>query len=360
MEVERFDEAIEDLSRAIAFEPENAELYVERGRAYRSAENVASALRDFTRAIEIDPRNARALASRGLALAKVDAFEEAEAEFAKALEIDPRSVEAFAYRAWAYKQTGQPELGLKEIEKALRIDAQKADVFWAKGEVEQALGRTDGAVTSFRKALSLRPAHREARAALQQMNVPPDPRDELPAAAISGWRVVAENGRYAAYLEGKQKVRVPLEMVGAGEPRLLDWELRDSPLKGIGLLRYYAGMAEGRNGPEPTEQVAIVDLAANRIISLQLDTQGDKKSTWTWNEGTVTIDNIDGVTDVFVLREIRPREVVERRPVEDRGNYGGPAWAPWNQSWGQPSNQARSRQGRKKPPKTIFDLLFGG
>lgn len=357
MDVERFDDAIEDLSRAIAFEPENAALYVERGQAYRHAENVASALRDFTRALELEPQNARALAGRGLALAKVDAFEEAEAEFAKALEFDPRSVEAFAYRAWAYKQTGQPELGLKEIEKALRIDDQNADVFWVKGEIEQALGRTDPAIASFRKALSLKPAHREAGAALQQMNVPPDPKSELPGATINGWRVVAENGRYAAYLEGKQKIRVPLEMAGAGEPRLLDWELKDGPLKGIGLLRYFAGMAEGRSGPERVEQVAIVDLGANRVISLQLDAQGDKKSTWVWNEGTVTIESLDGATDVFTLREVRPREVVERRPVESRG-YEGPSWAPWNQNWGQPPSRGQ-QQRRTKPPKTIFDFLFG-
>ncbi len=361
IEVGRSGEAIEDLSRAIAFEPENAELYVERGHAYRFGDNVASALRDFTRALELDPQNARALAGRGLALAKVDAFEEAEAELAKALEIDPRSVEAFAYRAWAYKQTGQPELGLREVEKALRIDAENADVHWAKGEVEQALGRTDAAIASFRKAVSLRPAHREAGAALQQMDVPADTRGEVRAAAIDGWRVVAQNGRYAALLDGKSKLRVPIEMAGEGEPRLLSWELKDGPLKGIGLLRYYAGLAEGRSGPESVEQVAIIDLPANRVVSLQLDAQGDRRSTWTWNEGTVTIESIDGVTDVITLRDVRPREVVaERRPVEDRSSFGGPSWAPWNQNWGQPSNAPRGQQQRRqKQPKTIFDLLFG-
>lgn len=359
MAVDRIEEAIEDLSRAIAFEPDSAELYIERGHAYRFTDN-AAALRDFTKAIELDGQNARALAGRGLSLAKAEAYEEAEAEFAKALEIDPRCLEAYAYRAWAYKQAGQPEIGIKEIEKALRTDVQNADVYWAKGEVEQALGRTEAAIASFRKALALMPSHRDASAALQQMDVPPDTKNELPAAGIPGWRVVAENGRYAAYLEGKSKLRVPLEMAGAGEPRLLQWELKDGALKGIGLLRYRAGTAQGQDGPEPIEQVAIVDVPASRVISLQLHRQGDRESTWTWNEGTVTVESIDGVTDLIVLRDQRRREVAERRPVEDRNALGGPSWAPWNQIMGPPTQVHRGQpQRRARPPKTIFDLLFG-
>ncbi|MCL4767282.1 MAG: tetratricopeptide repeat protein [Hyphomicrobiaceae bacterium] len=359
MELERFEEAIEDLSRAIAFEPDNAEMHVERGHAYRFADNAAAAIRDFTRALEIDPRSSRALASRGLALGRVEAYEEAEADLAKAIEIDPRSVEAFAYRAWLYKQTGQPELGLREVEKALRIRADDADVQWAKGEVELALGRTDDAIASFRKALSLKPAHRDARAALQHMAVAPDATGEIDAAAIAGWRVVSRNGRYIALLEENPNLRVPLEMAGEGEPRLIDWELKDGPLKGIGLLRYQAGVAEGRSGPEPVEQVAIVDLAASRVVSLQLHRQGEKFSNWIWNEGTVTIESIDGLTDVIELRA-KPREVAQRRPVNDRGDFGGPSWAPWNQGWEQPAYAQRGQQQRRrKPPKTLFDLLFG-
>lgn len=360
IEVGQFEDAIEDLSRAIAFEPENAELYIARGEAYRFADNTASAIRDFARALELDPQNARALADRGLALTKTAAFEEAEADLASAIEIDPRLAEAYAYRAWLYKQTEQPELGLSEVQKAMRIAAGNADVLWAKGEVEHALGRTDDAIASFRSALLLMPAHTEARVALQQMGVASDSQVDIPGAAIDGWRVVSENGRYAAYLEGRSKVRVPLEMAGEGEPRLLDWEVKDGVLKGIGLLRYSAGVVQGQTGAEPIEQIAIVDVPAGRVVSLQLNRQGDKESTWTWNEGTVSIESIDGVTDVLVLRDGTSRDVVaQRRPVaDDRGPFGGPVWAPWNQDAGY-RQRSRSQPRRSGPPKSFFDFLFG-
>ncbi|HEX7074572.1 MAG TPA: tetratricopeptide repeat protein [Hyphomicrobiaceae bacterium] len=359
MQVGQYEQAIEDLSRAIAFEPENAELQIERGYAYRLADNAASALRDYSRALEIDPSNARALAGRGLMLTKLASFEEAEAELSRALEIDPRSAEAFAYRAWFYKQTGQPELGLPDVEKALKIDAGDADVHWVKGEVEQALGHTDIAIASLQKALSINPFHRDARMALQQMGVEPDAAEEVPAAAIDGWRVVSENGRLVAHLQGRSNLTVPLERAGAGEPRLLEWELKDGVLKGIGLLRYFAGAVEGPNGPEPIEQVAIVDVPASRVVSLQLHRRGDKESTWTWNEGTVTIESIDGVTDVLVLRDTTPREVADRRPARTRQDFwDGPSWAPWAQDRVYRERRAREPR-RSRPPKTIFDFLFG-
>lgn len=361
LQVGRFDEAIEDLSRAIAFEPENVELLIERGHAYRFADNPNAAMRDFARALELAPRNARALAGRGLALAKLAAFEEAEVDLANAIEIDARSAEAFAYRAWLYKQTDQPELGLKEVEKALRIETGIADVHWAKGEVEQALGRTDDAIASLRKALAILPSHRDASMALQQMGVEVDTERNVPAAAIDGWRVVQEGGRrYAAYLEGRAKVRVPLELVGKGPPRLLDWEVKDGVLKSIGLLRYHAGTVEGPNGPEPVEQIAIVDVSVGRMVSLQLHRQGERQSTWTWNEGTVTIEGIDGVTDVIVLRDNKPPEVAQRRPdTTNDGLFGGPFWAPWNQDPSYRRSARQQPQQRRRPPKTIFDFLFG-
>ena len=360
IDVGQFEDAIEDLSRAIVFEPENAELHVARGEAYRFADNTASAIRDFTRALELDPLNARALAGRGLALTRTAAFDEAEADLASAIEIDPRLAEAYAYRAWFYKQTDQPELGLSEVQKAMRVALGNADVFWAKGEVEHALGRTDDAIASFRNELLLMPSHTDANVALQQMGIASDSQEDVPGAAIEGWRVVRENGRYAAYLEGRSKVRVPLEMAGEGEPRLLDWELKDGELKGIGLLRYAAGIVQGQTGSEPIEQIAIVDVSAGRVVSLQLHRQGESQSTWTWNEATVTIESIDGVTDVLVLRDRTPREVVaQRRPAAyERGPFGAPVWAPWNQNVGQ-RRQPRRQPSRSRQPKTIFDLLFG-
>ena len=51
----RLPDAIEDLSRAIAFDANNAELYLLRGQAYLASDNVAAAMKDFTQATTLDP-----------------------------------------------------------------------------------------------------------------------------------------------------------------------------------------------------------------------------------------------------------------------------------------------------------------
>ena len=48
--------SIEDLSRAIAFDPKNVENHLLRAEAYLASANPASALKDFNRVIEMPPR----------------------------------------------------------------------------------------------------------------------------------------------------------------------------------------------------------------------------------------------------------------------------------------------------------------
>ena len=52
--MERYDEALADLTRAIELDPEKAWYVASRGRTYRLMERYDEALADFTRAIELD------------------------------------------------------------------------------------------------------------------------------------------------------------------------------------------------------------------------------------------------------------------------------------------------------------------
>jgi hypothetical protein len=126
------------------------------------------------------------------------------------------------------------------------------------------------------------------------------------------------------------------------------------------------------------EQVAIVDMQASTVIGIQPESVGDRKSKWTWDDARVTIASIDGVTDEFVLRAAKPKELTaEAKPktetapakrVVNSGEVGSakgtPSWAPWSQSgWsgsaGGGQQQARGNQRPAPKPKTLFDILLG-
>lgn len=380
MDIERYEDAVEDFSRAIAFEPGNPEVLTLRGQAYLANKNPASAIKDYSRALELDPRSVNASLGRALAHLKAEAFDESEADVTRALELDPRSALAFAYRALVYKATAQPDLGAKEIEKAMRLEPERAEVLWAKGEIEEALGRTDEAVLALRKALVRRPGMKDASDALERLGAGLDTTGEVEVhgAGIARWRVVTKAGRFFAVNDDYPKLRVALEMVSEGQPKLLEWDAKKKePFRDIGTLRFGAG----KSGNDSVEQIAIINTQSPAaLLGIEPHRLGDKVSQWTWDDGRIVVASIDGVTDEFIiraaekpkdLRDPKDEQAARRRVASDNdgrenrtSNSGSsskgqtPSWAPWaNDRQTQRSWQQQSRPSGK--PKSFFDILLG-
>lgn len=62
---EKFDAALSDLDRAIDWQPENADYYVQRGVVHHARGELAAAMEDYQQALRQNSRNAPALAGRG-------------------------------------------------------------------------------------------------------------------------------------------------------------------------------------------------------------------------------------------------------------------------------------------------------
>ncbi|MFM9850589.1 MAG: tetratricopeptide repeat protein [Hyphomicrobiaceae bacterium] len=360
--LERYNEAAEDLSRAIAYDPSNVELHVLRGHAYLAADNAASALRDFDKATELDPNSASVHEAHGLANAKADAFDLALTDLARAIELDARSPLAYAYRAWVYKQQGQPELGQKDIDRAMRLDANRAEVFWVRGELREAAGENEEAIADLKKAVALKPMLRDASAALERLGVPVDTEDtEIPQLRMQTWRVYVRANRYHAASTEFHRLRVPLEMMSEGQPRLLEWDVKKPPLNGIGVLRFSAGKIDGARGPEDVEHAAVVDLQSGSVIALEPVRQGERMATWTWEDNRLVVASVDGYSEEYPLRlrNRDPAQTGQKRmtSTDGQGKSGRPpSWAPWGQDGFFGDN--RGNRPRPSQPKTIFDLLF--
>ena len=366
LEVEHYDQAIEDLSRAIAFDVGHAESYVLRGKAYLAMRNPASAIKDFAKAVEIDPRSAVAFAERGFAHGLAGAHDEAFSDLNSAIELDPRSGLAFAYRAYVYKQNGQIDVALRDIEVAQKLNPETPEVHWVRAEIEEVQGQTEQAIANLYKALALRPGYRDASEALQRLGGVPAEAEgkEVADAGIDTWRVVARGRRYVAVNDQYPRVSVPLEMMGDGAPKLLEWALKEPPFSGIGTLRFFSGKVAAKSGKADLEMVAVVDVEQGLVVAIEPHRQGDKIATWTWDTGgKVTVASVDGVTDEFELRSVRPEYAGSGVAGERRvtgSSPSGSGWAPWNTpfggSYGEPAPTKRATA--KKKPKTLFDLLF--
>lgn len=363
LEVEHFEEAIEDLSRAIAFDPNVAETYVLRGKAYLATHNAVSAIKDFSKAIELDPENAKAFAERGLAHGMAEAFEEAMGDLNRAIEIDPRSSLAFAYRAYVYQQNGHPDIASRDIDVAAKLDADTPEVHWVKAEIADSQGQVTDAIRHIEKALALRPGYRKAHETLQRMGGASLLAEDavVSGAGVDDWRVVKRGPRFFALNDQYPGLSVPLEMMGGGTPRLIRWDLKEAPFRGIGVLHFHGGRVVGRGKKaDEIEQAAIVDVERGLVIAIEPHRQGERVATWTWDDGRVTVASVDGVTDTFTLRATRPA-VAAPAGRRYRGSEGSD-WAPWNTPFGAfsggPSSPPKRATVKKKKQKSIFDLLF--
>lgn len=250
--------------------------------------------------------------------------------------------------------SGQTDVGLKDAETAEKLDPNAPEVLWAKGEIEEAQGRTELAIADYKKAVALQPRLKPAADGLQRLGADAASTEdrEVAGAGVDKWRVVQQGTHYYAVSDQYRRLRVPLEMAGEGQPRLLEWEVKQPPLRGIATLRFAAGAVPGAMGPEEVEQVAILDLDNSAVVGIEPHREGKKVASWTWQDDRVVVASVDGATDEFILRSGVARGSDSRRYTSS--DSGG--WSPWGQLDSAAQEERRVR--RRSKPKTLFQFLF--
>ncbi len=190
------------------------------------------------------------------------------------------------------------------MERAFKLDANSAEAHWARGEIYESLGRTEVAIADLKRALVLNPQMKEAMRALERMGISTVAEEpEVANAGYDRWRVRRHGRDFVATSDEFPRIRVTLEMVGKGQPRILDWEVKQPPFAGIGVLRFDVGSVEGPKGAEQVENTAIIDLQSNSVVAVVVQRQGGSEAQWQWDEGKLVVTGADGTTDELELRQ---------------------------------------------------------
>jgi tetratricopeptide (TPR) repeat protein len=279
------------------------------------------------------------------------AFEDALSDYARAVELAPRSPKPFAYRAWTYAKLHQLEAGLKDVDRALKLDANSAEAHWARAELHQAQRQTAAAILDLQKAVNLDPAFKEPTRVLNWLGVNQRIEStEVKGAGRDGWRILSNGRQYVAKSDQVSRVSIDVEMVGLGDPRILEWQMQKDQFAGIGLLRFYVGSVQTSRGQEDVEQIAIVDVTAGTVAGYETAKRGGRSADLSWDDGMLSVVSADGTREDYQLRpSTRAKEtpVAAQQPPkrvarEDRKQQ----WGPWDEY-------------RRGKPKSLFDLLFG-
>jgi hypothetical protein len=211
------------------------------------------------------------------------------------------------------------------------------------------------------------PRHQPTHNALSRLNLVATRAEvEVAGPPVERWRILQSGDLFVAANDGIQGLRVPLEMLGRGQPRLMSWQRQQGLYTGFGLLRFSVGRTEATGAAgEDLETTAIIDLNSASIVGMPLTRRGTREAKFEWEDATLRVNAADGVVEEFTLKGIKVTTSLagagrtgESRPRPASVQAGTPAWAPWSQP-GQFGGQPQRQASRPPKQKSFFEMLFG-
>jgi tetratricopeptide (TPR) repeat protein len=156
-DMERYEEALVDLSRAIELDANNKLAIANRGTAYWQIGRFEEALIDLSKAIELDGNDDWAIAGRGITYKLMERYEEALVDLSRAIELDGKQTAVISLRGMIYKQIDSQEKALADFNRVIELDSDDVWALGNRGEIHKLFERYDEAIADFDRALELNP-----------------------------------------------------------------------------------------------------------------------------------------------------------------------------------------------------------
>ena len=155
--LKRHEDALASYERALALEPEHAEILSNRGATLHELSRYAEALDSYERALVLKPRYPEALYNRGNVLRDMKRHEDALASYDGALALEPRYAKAWFGRGNALHELDRDEEALASFERASILKPDYVEVYKNRAAVLETQGRTEEALACYDKLLELTP-----------------------------------------------------------------------------------------------------------------------------------------------------------------------------------------------------------
>jgi len=145
--INRFEQAVEAFERAVQFDRDHQEAWVNKGFAHAEMEEYDRAIGAYDEALRVDDQTQEAAkAYLNKAYAEYEAHRGDPLETVeRALEVDDRLPEAWYNRAFFLNERGQHEDALRSANNAVSLGLRTPEVLEEKARALEALGRHDEA-----------------------------------------------------------------------------------------------------------------------------------------------------------------------------------------------------------------------
>jgi WD40 repeat protein/tetratricopeptide (TPR) repeat protein len=147
------DQAIEELTQAIALNPRYLEAYLDRGTLFLGQQEDEKAAADFDQVLALNPENVAACYNLGIASYYMEEPEEAIEHYSEALKLQPDHVAAYLNRGNAYREIGDKAAAIEDYTSVLRLEPTAADAYRNRGWTRADLQDDQGALEDLTAAL---------------------------------------------------------------------------------------------------------------------------------------------------------------------------------------------------------------
>jgi tetratricopeptide (TPR) repeat protein len=155
--------AVDDLDKAVKFDPQNAENFVGRGMGQFQLRHDREAIRDFSHAIELNPKSGAAFLYRAMARFRLEEFESALSDFNAVLSLDdartpfPRAA-VYPMRAGALMALNRFDDALADSAKLVRLYPKKPAGYALRAIILDAKGDKEKLFQTLSRGISAVPA----------------------------------------------------------------------------------------------------------------------------------------------------------------------------------------------------------
>jgi len=125
--------AIEYLNKAAELQPENAEIYYNRGVAYDNLGQYQPAIKNYNQAIRLKPDYAEAYYNRGTIYNELSQYQQAISDFNQAISLKSTDAEAYHNRGFAHDRLGQMPQAIENYNQAILLKPDYASTYNNRG-----------------------------------------------------------------------------------------------------------------------------------------------------------------------------------------------------------------------------------
>lgn len=155
-ELGNFEESVEDFTKAIEKDPNNAEHYYDRSWTYNKMDRSHSAMLDINKALELEPSNSRFYYSRAGFEYDLGRYKEAIKDYTKAIEINPTAKKYIA-RGDCYIELEMYNEAIADYTSAIETEPESYVAYHRRGLAKMDLEQFEEAIKDFEKAIEIYP-----------------------------------------------------------------------------------------------------------------------------------------------------------------------------------------------------------